>query len=69
LHEVIAHGTDALGERRRPIQARGAGGLLLFLFHLHAEAGLGRGGALKFGAEPTDQTGAFFGGTGGIEFD
>jgi hypothetical protein len=43
--------------------------LLLFLQHLHAEAGLGGGGALKFGPEPAHQAGTFFGGTGGVELD
>src|ERR1019366_761122 len=69
LHQVIAHGTDAIGEVRRPGKARGAGGLLLFLLHLHAEAGLGGGGALKLGPEPSHQTGTFFGGTGGVKLD
>src|ERR1039457_1869930 len=35
LHEVVAHGTDALGEIGRPGKTRGAGRLLLFLLHLH----------------------------------
>ena len=69
LHQVVAHGTDALGKGKRPGKTHCAGGLLLFLLHLHAEACLGRGGALKFGAEPADEAGAFFGGTGGVEFD
>ena len=69
LHQIIADGADAFGEVRRPGEAAGAGGRLLFLFHLHAEAGLSAGGLLKFGAEPADQAGAFFGGTGIVEFD
>jgi len=69
LHKVIAHGPDALGEVRRPRKTRGAHGLLLFLFHLRAETCLSRGGSLKFGPEPSDQTGAFFCGTGAIELD
>ena len=69
LHQVVAHGADALGEGgghgRRAARA-GSGSSSP---GSTAEAGLGRGGVLEFGTEPADQAGALFGGTGGVEFD
>ena len=69
LHQVVAHGADALGEGGRPGKARGAGRLGFFRAHLHTEAGLGGGDVLEFRTEPADQAGALFGGTDGVEFD
>jgi hypothetical protein len=68
LHQVVAHGTDALRERRRPWEATDAGWLWLFLLHLDAKAGLDGAASLEFGTEPANEPRPFFGGAGGVEF-
>ena len=69
VNEIVADGSDALGERGRPGEARDAGGLEFLFLRFHIQAGLSGGGALEFGAEPPHQPGAFVGGAGGVQFD
>jgi len=66
---VVAHGADTFGKRRGPGAAGDADRLKFLLFHFHVQTDLGGGDLLEFGTKPAGQSGALFGGAGGVQFD